>query len=32
MSPSQVYDSSELRSLRMKYDPSGMLQRKPVRL
>ena len=32
MSPSHVYDSSELRSFRMKYEPSGMLQRKPVPL
>ena len=29
MSPSSVYDSSELVSFRMKYEPSGMLQRNP---
>ena len=29
MSPSRVDDSSELLSWRMKYEPSGMLQRKP---
>ena len=32
MSPSHVYDSSELLSFLMKYDPSGMLQRKPCPL